>query len=149
NLQQDDFLKGLMDAEGWVKARYLEQFPRLKSMGATAIDIVAAITNSDIVETSEMKIRRKNDWNKYLPNQEACSNRFLEGMALRIEDQHAKRQYFKQKQAAKSAAKDQNSSKKDDKTSTQQQQPEASTAEENNNVSTAQDDDDQQMELID
>jgi len=102
NLKQDEFLQGLMDSEGWVKARFLEKFPRLKEMGAKASDIIASIANSEVVETADTKIRRKNDWQKYLPSQETVSHGYLEAMALRIEDHHKKMEYFKKKDSSKS-----------------------------------------------
>jgi len=113
NLQHDDFLQGLMDSQGWVKARFLEQFPRLKTMEAKSVLIVASVLNSDIVEVSDGKIRRKNDWQKYLPSQEAVSNRLLEGMAVRIEDHCTKVQRFKTRKSSKNA-KEKSSLKKEE-----------------------------------
>jgi len=112
-LQHDDFLQGLMDSQGWVKARFLEQFPRLKTMEAKSVLIVASVLNSDIVEVSDGKIRRKNDWQKYLPSQEAVSNRLLEGMAVRIEDHCTKVQRFKTRKSSKNA-KEKSSLKKEE-----------------------------------
>ncbi|ETO28197.1 hypothetical protein RFI_08937, partial [Reticulomyxa filosa] len=96
NLSHDEFLQGLMCKHGWVKVRFLVQFPRLKQMQATAQDVVASISSSDILEVMDGKIRRKNDWKKYLPNQETISSPLLKAIAFRIEDHYAKLQQHKQ-----------------------------------------------------
>ncbi|OEL34909.1 La-related protein 1A [Dichanthelium oligosanthes] len=66
NLERDDFLKSLMDENGWVPVSKVADFNRLKKMTTDIHLIVDALTNSSLLEVQDDKIRRHSDWLKWV-----------------------------------------------------------------------------------
>ncbi|KAG2596643.1 hypothetical protein PVAP13_5KG176800 [Panicum virgatum] len=66
NLDDDDFLKSLMDENGWVPVSKVADFNRLKKMTTDIHLIVDALTNSSLLEVQDDKIRRRSDWSKWV-----------------------------------------------------------------------------------
>ncbi|PPS06374.1 hypothetical protein GOBAR_AA14277 [Gossypium barbadense] len=93
NLVKDDFLKSNMDDQGWVAISLIAGFPRslcalfpLTATGSKAIAkgttmikvksltsniqlIVDSLRSSTVVEVQDEKVRRRNDWKKWVPYQ--------------------------------------------------------------------------------
>ncbi|TKW12678.1 hypothetical protein SEVIR_5G050800v4 [Setaria viridis] len=65
NLERDDFLKSLMDENGWVPVSKVADFNRLKKMTTDIHLIVDALANSSLLEVQDDKIRRRSDWAKW------------------------------------------------------------------------------------
>ncbi|KAF8661553.1 hypothetical protein HU200_056974 [Digitaria exilis] len=66
NLERDDFLKSLMDENGWVPVSKVADFNRLKKMTTDIHLIVDALANSSVLEAQDDKIRRRSDWSKWV-----------------------------------------------------------------------------------
>ncbi|KAK8705708.1 hypothetical protein V6N13_049302 [Hibiscus sabdariffa] len=67
NLVKDDFLKSNMDDQGWVAISLIAGFPRIKSLTSNIQLIVDSLRSSTIVEVEDDKVRRRNDWRKWIP----------------------------------------------------------------------------------
>ncbi|KAL4273072.1 hypothetical protein GQ457_13G008100 [Hibiscus cannabinus] len=67
NLVKDDFLKSNMDDQGWVAISLIAGFPRIKSLTSNIQLIVDSLRSSTIVEVEDDKVRRRNDWKKWIP----------------------------------------------------------------------------------
>ncbi|KAE8704215.1 Cinnamyl alcohol dehydrogenase 9 [Hibiscus syriacus] len=67
NLVKDDFLKSNMDDQGWVAISLIAGFPRVKSLTSNIQLIVDSLRSSTIVEVQDDKVRRCNDWSKWIP----------------------------------------------------------------------------------
>lgn len=52
NLGSDEYLRSLMDAEGWIELGQLVKFPRLKSLGVSVQMAAALLLGSAVVEVS-------------------------------------------------------------------------------------------------
>lgn len=52
NLGHDDYLRSLMDSEGWIELGQLVKFPRLKTMGVSVPMAAASLVGSTCVEVS-------------------------------------------------------------------------------------------------
>ncbi|CAO2162078.1 unnamed protein product [Urochloa humidicola] len=66
NLEDDDFLKSLMDENGWVPVSKVADFKRLKKMTTDINLILDALANSSLLEVQDDKIRRRSDWSKWI-----------------------------------------------------------------------------------
>eukprot|EP01099_Mayorella_cantabrigiensis_P000519 TRINITY_DN1236_c0_g1_i1.p1 TRINITY_DN1236_c0_g1~~TRINITY_DN1236_c0_g1_i1.p1 ORF type:complete len:493 (-),score=111.22 TRINITY_DN1236_c0_g1_i1:1606-3084(-) len=67
NLVRDLFLRGQMDAEGWVPLSLIATFPRVKSLSNEIAMIVQAVKHSTLLEVkSDQFLRLKNDWSTWL-----------------------------------------------------------------------------------
>ncbi|CAL4950568.1 unnamed protein product [Urochloa decumbens] len=66
NLEDDDFLKSLMDENGWVPVSKVADFKRLKKMTTDINLILDALANSSLLEVQDDKIRRRSDWSKWV-----------------------------------------------------------------------------------
>jgi len=67
NLVRDLFLRGQMDAEGWVPLNLIATFPRVKSLTSDLPTIVQSLKHSTILEVkSDQFLRLKNDWATWL-----------------------------------------------------------------------------------
>ncbi|CAO2180345.1 unnamed protein product [Urochloa humidicola] len=66
NLEDDDFLKSLMDENGWVPVSKVADFKRLKKMTTDINLILDALANSSLLEVQDGKIRRRSDWSKWI-----------------------------------------------------------------------------------
>ncbi|KAK4762990.1 hypothetical protein SAY86_008758 [Trapa natans] len=71
NLQNDQYLISLMEEEGWVPISLIADFKRVKRMCTDVPFILYALQSSDIIEVKADKIRRCNDWSKWLPSSRA------------------------------------------------------------------------------
>nr|CAD1833145.1 unnamed protein product [Ananas comosus var. bracteatus] len=68
NLEKDDYLKSILDDHGWVSISKIADFNRLRSMTTDTHIIVDALQSSSVVEVQDDRIRRRNDWSKWLPS---------------------------------------------------------------------------------
>ncbi|KAL1805358.1 hypothetical protein ACET3Z_028426 [Daucus carota] len=67
NLLTDKFLLSLMDAQGWVPISIIADFKRVKRMSTDIPFILDALQNSSTVEVQDEKVRRRDEWSKWLP----------------------------------------------------------------------------------
>nr|DAD43170.1 TPA_asm: hypothetical protein HUJ06_001400 [Nelumbo nucifera] len=67
NLQKDHYLISLMDDQGWVLISKIADFNRVKKMTTNVLFILDALRSSAIIEVQGDKIRRRDDWTKWLP----------------------------------------------------------------------------------
>ena len=68
NLAKDDFLRFNMDEQGWVLISVIAKFPRISSMTRNIDLILDSLRNSSVVEVQGDKLRRRNDWIRWLPS---------------------------------------------------------------------------------
>ncbi|XP_018446257.1 la-related protein 1A isoform X1 [Raphanus sativus] len=67
NLQNDKYLISLMDEQGWVPIKIIADFKRVKMMTTDVEFIVYALGYSKSVEVLGEKIRRRDEWSKWVP----------------------------------------------------------------------------------
>ncbi|XP_022769228.1 la-related protein 1C-like [Durio zibethinus] len=67
NLIQDEFLKSNMDDQGWVSISLIAGFPRVKSLTSNIQLILDSLRSSTVVEVQDDKVRRRNEWTKWIP----------------------------------------------------------------------------------
>ncbi|XP_059625073.1 la-related protein 1A [Cornus florida] len=67
NLQNDHYLLSLMDGQGWVPISIIADFKRVKKMSTNITFILDALQNSTAVEVQGDKVRRRDEWSKYIP----------------------------------------------------------------------------------
>ncbi|OVA04276.1 Protein of unknown function DM15 [Macleaya cordata] len=67
NLQKDHYLLSLMDDQGWVSVHKIADFNRVKRMSTNIPFILDALRSSSIIEELGEKLRRRDDWSKWLP----------------------------------------------------------------------------------
>ncbi|KAJ8749956.1 hypothetical protein K2173_013871 [Erythroxylum novogranatense] len=67
NLQTDHYLISLMDEQGWVPISTIADFKRVKKMTTDIPFILDALQSSSSVEVQGDKIRKREDWLKWLP----------------------------------------------------------------------------------
>ncbi|KAL2468219.1 La-related protein 1C [Forsythia ovata] len=68
NLVKDNFLRSNMDDQGWVPITLIASFPRVQQLTYDVPLILDSLRNSTIVEVQGDKLRRRNEWKKWLPN---------------------------------------------------------------------------------
>ncbi|XP_044483660.1 la-related protein 1A isoform X2 [Mangifera indica] len=68
NLQNDHYLISLMDAQGWVPISTIAEFKRVKRMSTNIPFILDAMHSSSTVEVQGNKIRRRDEWSKWIPS---------------------------------------------------------------------------------
>eukprot|EP00268_Persea_americana_P063695 TRINITY_DN8292_c0_g1_i1.p1 TRINITY_DN8292_c0_g1~~TRINITY_DN8292_c0_g1_i1.p1 ORF type:complete len:682 (+),score=141.97 TRINITY_DN8292_c0_g1_i1:378-2423(+) len=73
NLQTDRHLLSLMDGEGWVPISKIADFNRVKRMTTKIPVILESLQNSSSVEVQGDKIRRRDEWSKWLSTPERHS----------------------------------------------------------------------------
>ncbi|KAL8480084.1 hypothetical protein ACS0TY_026861 [Phlomoides rotata] len=66
NLQTDAFLKGLMDHQGWVPISRIANFNKVKQLNAETSFILDALLASETIEVQGDKVRRHNEWSKWV-----------------------------------------------------------------------------------
>ncbi|XP_062020465.1 la-related protein 1C-like [Rosa rugosa] len=66
NLIRDEYLRSNMDAQGWVPISLIANFPRVKSLTTNVQLIMDSLRASSIVEVQDEKVRRRNDWTKWI-----------------------------------------------------------------------------------
>eukprot|EP00252_Welwitschia_mirabilis_P006452 TRINITY_DN17335_c0_g1_i1.p1 TRINITY_DN17335_c0_g1~~TRINITY_DN17335_c0_g1_i1.p1 ORF type:complete len:1129 (+),score=253.09 TRINITY_DN17335_c0_g1_i1:492-3878(+) len=67
NLSKDGYLCSLMDSQGWVPIPEIAKFNRVRSMTNNVAFVIDALRNSTVVEVQGDKVRRREDWSKFLP----------------------------------------------------------------------------------
>ncbi|KAF8113372.1 hypothetical protein N665_0050s0030 [Sinapis alba] len=67
NLENDRYLISLMDEQGWVPTKTIADFKRVKMMTTDVEFIVYALGYSKSVEVQGEKIRRRDEWCKWVP----------------------------------------------------------------------------------
>ncbi|XWS74257.1 hypothetical protein CRYUN_Cryun02cG0200000 [Craigia yunnanensis] len=67
NLQNDHYLISLMDDQGWVPISTIADFKRVKRMSTDIQFILDALLSSSTVEVQGYKIRRHDEWSKWIP----------------------------------------------------------------------------------
>ncbi|KAL7613543.1 hypothetical protein Lser_V15G05905 [Lactuca serriola] len=67
NLQSDRYLLSLMDTHGWVPISTIADFKRVKSMSTDIPFIVDALQSSTTLEVQDDKVRRREEWSKWIP----------------------------------------------------------------------------------
>ncbi|XP_015873343.2 la-related protein 1A [Ziziphus jujuba] len=67
NLQNDHYLISLMDDQGWVPITTIANFKRVKKMSTDIPFILDALQGSTTIEVLGDKIRRHDEWSKWIP----------------------------------------------------------------------------------
>ncbi|RDX78699.1 La-related protein 1C, partial [Mucuna pruriens] len=67
NLVKDEYLRSNMDEQGWVPITLIASFPRVRSLTSNIKLILDSLRTSTVVEVQGDKLRRRNDWMKWLP----------------------------------------------------------------------------------
>lgn len=68
NLVKDDFLRSNMDDQGWVSISLIASFPRVSKLTSDVQLILDTLGASTVVEVQGDKIRRRDNWNKWIPS---------------------------------------------------------------------------------
>ncbi|XVE94519.1 hypothetical protein REPUB_Repub02eG0015700 [Reevesia pubescens] len=68
NLVKDEFLKSNMDDQGWVAISLIAGFPRVNSLTSNIQLILDSLRGSTVVEVQDDKVRRRNEWMKWIPS---------------------------------------------------------------------------------
>ncbi|XP_009773869.1 la-related protein 1A [Nicotiana sylvestris] len=66
NLQNDHYLLSLMDDQGWVPISIIADFKRVKKMSTDIAFIIDALQASSTVEVKDDKLRRRDEWSKWV-----------------------------------------------------------------------------------
>ncbi|CAA2961037.1 Hypothetical predicted protein [Olea europaea subsp. europaea] len=66
NLERDYFLRGKMDAEGWVSISLIATFRRVQKLTDNIQIILDSLRASSVVEVQGDKIRKRHEWKKWL-----------------------------------------------------------------------------------
>ncbi|KAK4375691.1 hypothetical protein RND71_006368 [Anisodus tanguticus] len=66
NLQNDQYLLSLMDDQGWVPISIIADFKRVKRMSTDTAFIIDALQASSTVEVKGDKLRRRDEWSKWV-----------------------------------------------------------------------------------
>ncbi|KAK6245586.1 hypothetical protein SCA6_008676 [Theobroma cacao] len=77
NLVKDEFLKSNMDDQGWVPISLIAGFPRVKSLTSNIQLILDSLRSSTIVEVQDDKVRRLNEWMKWIPSRVSTESGIL------------------------------------------------------------------------
>ncbi|KAG8388908.1 hypothetical protein BUALT_Bualt02G0174200 [Buddleja alternifolia] len=67
NLQNDRYLISLMDEQGWVPVSVIADFKRVKRMSTDIPFILDALQVSETIEVQGEKVRRRDEWSKWIP----------------------------------------------------------------------------------
>ncbi|MED6180789.1 hypothetical protein PIB30_013682 [Stylosanthes scabra] len=67
NLVKDEYLRSNMDEQGWVPITLIANFPRVKNLTSNIQLILDSLRGSAIVEVQGDKLRRHNEWMRWLP----------------------------------------------------------------------------------
>ncbi|KAJ9165934.1 hypothetical protein P3X46_020745 [Hevea brasiliensis] len=68
NLIKDEYLKSNMDNQGWVPITLIAGFNRVKNMTKDIQLILESLMTSTLLEVQGDKVRRRNDWMKWIPS---------------------------------------------------------------------------------
>ncbi|XP_074372989.1 la-related protein 1B-like [Apium graveolens] len=68
NLVKDDFLRSNMDDQGWVSINLIANFRRVSKLTTDVQLILDTLAASTVVEVQGDKIRRRENWSKWIPS---------------------------------------------------------------------------------
>ncbi|XP_047970273.1 la-related protein 1A-like isoform X1 [Salvia hispanica] len=89
NLGSDDvYLISLMDNHGWVPVSSIAKFNRVKRMSEDIPFIIDALKTSQTIEVQGEKVRRRNEWSKWIPKSVNANSTSLVGNSVNINDQN-------------------------------------------------------------
>ncbi|KAL2895320.1 La-related protein 1C [Bienertia sinuspersici] len=74
NLVKDQYLRSKMDEQGWVPITLIANFPRVQNLSDNISFILDCLSGSSIVEVQGDKIRRRDEWMKWITHQRSPSN---------------------------------------------------------------------------
>ncbi|KAI3461183.1 hypothetical protein Pfo_017846 [Paulownia fortunei] len=86
NLHNDHYLISLMDNQGWVPISTIADFKRVKRMNAEIPFILDALQASETIEVQGEKVRRRNEWSKWIPASLISKSSSLDRNALNKDD---------------------------------------------------------------
>ncbi|KAK9670658.1 hypothetical protein RND81_13G215900 [Saponaria officinalis] len=66
NLVRDTYLRGKMDDNGWIGVDVISNFNKVKSLTNDTFQILEAVRSSSVVEVQGDKIRRRDDWMRWI-----------------------------------------------------------------------------------
>lgn len=84
NLCRDIYLRSNMDEQGFVPVSLIASFNRVRMLSSIPALILEALQQSSVVEVQHDRIRRRNDWGKWIlrPNQTIAVNNVKENMEI-------------------------------------------------------------------
>ncbi|KAH6834289.1 hypothetical protein C2S53_004652 [Perilla frutescens var. hirtella] len=88
NLQNDAYLISLMDSQGWVPISIIADFKRVKRMNVEISFIREALQASETIEVQGEKVRRRNEWSKWIPKSLNSDSAPLLGNSVNNDDQN-------------------------------------------------------------
>ncbi|XP_051149722.1 la-related protein 1C-like [Andrographis paniculata] len=74
NLMRDSYLRSKMDDQGWVPISLVASFPRIKQMTNDISLVMESLRYSTVVEMQGDKVRRRNEWARWLPPSDGLAN---------------------------------------------------------------------------
>ncbi|KAK6938991.1 La-type HTH domain [Dillenia turbinata] len=74
NLLKDEYLKQNMDEQGWVPITLIAGFNRVKNLTSNIQLILDALRGSTVVEVQGDKVRRRNEWMKWLSSDKLAAS---------------------------------------------------------------------------
>ncbi|KAL2333835.1 hypothetical protein Fmac_015048 [Flemingia macrophylla] len=74
NLVKDLYLRRQMDTQGWVPISLVADFKKVKSLTENIQIVIDAVRTSSVVEVQGEKIRRRNDWGKWIMPEDQLPN---------------------------------------------------------------------------
>ncbi|KAG2254424.1 hypothetical protein Bca4012_058010 [Brassica carinata] len=66
NLVRDDYLKSLMDNQGWVDVFFIAEFRRIKAMTDDIDLILRSMGSSTTVEVQVFRLRKRHGWERWI-----------------------------------------------------------------------------------
>ncbi|XP_041989522.1 la-related protein 1A-like isoform X1 [Salvia splendens] len=87
NLQNDPYLISLMDNQGWVPVSSIAGFKRVKQMNVEIPFIIDALQTSESVEVQGEKMRRRNEWSKWISKSVNSEPKSTGGNSIKNDDQ--------------------------------------------------------------
>ncbi|KAD5960360.1 hypothetical protein R6Q59_013484 [Mikania micrantha] len=95
NLQSDQYLISLMDDHGWVPISIIAGFKRVKSMSTDIPLIVDALLRSSTLEVQDEKVRKREDWSKWIPASVGNKSPFIKEHSIKQSEGNNKFDSFK------------------------------------------------------
>ncbi|KAL1558313.1 la-related protein 1A-like isoform X1 [Salvia divinorum] len=89
NLGSDDvYLISLMDNEGWVPISSIATFKRVKRLSEDIPFIIDTLKTAEFIEVQGEKVRRRNEWSKWIPKSVNSESTSLVGNSVNINIQN-------------------------------------------------------------
>ncbi|KAI7730958.1 hypothetical protein M8C21_002545, partial [Ambrosia artemisiifolia] len=95
NLHSDRYLISLMDDQGWVPISTIADFKRVKSMSTDIPFIVDALQSSSTLEVQGEKVRKREDWSKWIPASVGNKSSVSEECSIKQSEKNNKSDSFK------------------------------------------------------